>query len=160
MLSQITEPVKISVNYGLDLIPAISGNGFTMFRMQPLTQSDINFSPRSTEVRSIWAHFYQVPDGYELTSVPWLMQDAAEKGRKLRAPKDIREILALGPRMLARQEHHLAIIAPDLVEPDLENLILKLHRYPEWMGLIPNTWDPPHDSFDQFEFVAFSDDVS
>ena len=88
-----------------------------------------------------------------------LAQANVPKGIVLRQPNDIREVLALGPYASKHEECRLVIAAPHLVSPGVPNLVLKLLKCPEWMGLIPNTWDPEYDRTDRVGFVAFSDPV-
>lgn len=135
---------------------AMVAGKFTPFRMTPLLRTRRDFSPRSREKGKVEAHFLRLPEGTELPDALQIMQESVGK-KILREPRDIREVLALGPLAFQSQRRALAIIAPELVDPNLKNLILKLERWPDWMGLIPNTWDPEHDSFEEFEFVAFSD---
>ncbi|MEN9621901.1 MAG: hypothetical protein RLZZ67_335 [Candidatus Parcubacteria bacterium] len=155
----LTTQVRLTVDYGLSVENAIKQGGYTPSRMTQLLQTRRDFRSYSAEKKTVVAHITCVQMECRIGDVLPLAQDNVPKGIVLRQPKDIREVLALGPYASQRSECSLAIVAPHLVSPGLANLILKLLKYPEWMGLIPNTWDPEHDRINQYGFVAFSDPV-
>ncbi len=155
----ITTQVQMTVDYGLSVQDSITQGRFTPFRMGPLLQTRRDFASRSSEKKKVIAHITRVQGQYIFTEMMALAQKNVPKGIVLREPKDIREVLSLGPYVFERAKFSLAIVAPHLVSPGLANLVLKLLRYPEWMGLIPNTWDTDFDSIREYGFVTFSDPV-
>ncbi len=147
----------IVVNYDAHLVMAIRIGCFSWARMLPLIANTREFAPRFRGTARLTACFSKIVGSPDISEVnQQVARNLAHAGRA-RPAKDIREILALGPMIYEGIERHLAFIAPDIVPLGDNNMILKLDRFPEWMGVFRNTWEPPHDSFAETEIVTFMD---
>lgn len=148
----------LKVNYEQTLAEAMAGGKgevkgkFIAFRIAPQLRDESKFGQKFPGVEvPVNAHFFQVPAGYQLTDLPKFMNE-----RLIRGPKDIREIFALA-QVIDEEKCEFAIYAPEISGRD--DVILKVHRWPEWpgLGLTPSTIDPDDENAWDFECIGFSE---